>query len=408
MTQSPSTVTIVANPNYKSKEGEPGGEREGAGPTLLEMAAGGEGVSDNPEEIDPSQVPHHRRFFSDLGQETRTLRHSLSWPESTRRPRLSTSFSDCEGAAADCSILDEDGVRRAMVTHRSHTHEFSFHLPRNTEHGSIFSAEGRDIPDIAVENADSGSESRLSALQRIFITSDSHEGNNCDDNQQISFVTETLNEVFVTDTTFRGMADSLKSSSKLCSKCKDCSCHIEADSARKASSELESSIEGSSARAVSELENVVDGEPVAIPPPPSDLNISGEPICDLCQHCRKCPSCRLPAGPESNSQMDDKSVASPGCSEGLPVESSSQRQCSCGPGDGSTADSPPEESHNCVCSHGEGHQECNTNDDERAQQQKEHLEVPVLRRVKYESGSSTCSSRSPSVHSIEYDWDRER
>ena len=128
-------------------------------------------------------------------REARSLRHSVSWPEATLRPRRGARYHDTDSAGLgffDDSVERAEGAGRPACTH---SHEFNFHLPLNTETTSDRPPVSRPRDTTPTNAVDLGS-------TRVFYTSDCCEEDQCLSQQgnQISYVTETLNEVFVTDT----------------------------------------------------------------------------------------------------------------------------------------------------------------------------------------------------------------
>ena len=205
MSHSVSTNTIVDTPEtasdevdakHYSCEQDTSADRD----SVSNLSTRLEEVSERSDEVDDSQ---DEAGCSSVG--TRRLRHSQSWPEATHRrtrrvPQETTSLDvDC---AASMEILEDIGLVEspslARCTHSTGSREFCFHLPLNT---------GRDrgeqvgMPSIAVQEPSPGR-----ATQQIILMDEStpKDEGQCDDGQ-VSYVTETLNQVFLTDPNFKGV-----------------------------------------------------------------------------------------------------------------------------------------------------------------------------------------------------------
>ena len=140
---------------------------------------------------------------------------------------------DLNGNPADSPCVES--TTNIPRPQRQISHEFNFHLPLNTSADwSTVTGHGGDTPVIMM-NADSAS-SVIEASPRIIYTSecltpeDEMDG---DGQQQISFVTETLNEVFVTDSSFQVLSRSVE----------DCGCRSSESDSKTGSSSDEDKID---------------------------------------------------------------------------------------------------------------------------------------------------------------------
>ena len=116
----------------------------------------------------------------------------------------------------DADSLEEDNMVDPSLHLTASTHEFNFHLPLNTERVRPESSEHEyNIPTISAQRMTPSAPAPggVSNLQRIFITSEQEreESENLSDLSQISFVTDALTDVFITDFNF---SDSSKDGSK--------------------------------------------------------------------------------------------------------------------------------------------------------------------------------------------------
>ena len=116
----------------------------------------------------------------------------------------------------DADSLEEDNMVDPSLHLTASTHEFNFHLPLNTERVRPESSEHEyNIPTISAQRMTPSAPAPggVSNLQRIFITSEQErvENENLSDLSQISFVTDALTDVFITDFNF---SDSSKESGK--------------------------------------------------------------------------------------------------------------------------------------------------------------------------------------------------
>ena len=116
----------------------------------------------------------------------------------------------------DADSLEEDNMVDPSLHLTASTHEFNFHLPLNTERVRPESSEHEyNIPTISAQRMTPSAPAPggVSNLQRIFITSEQErvENENLSDLSQISFVTDTLTDVFITDFNF---SDSSKEGGK--------------------------------------------------------------------------------------------------------------------------------------------------------------------------------------------------
>ena len=116
----------------------------------------------------------------------------------------------------DADSLEEDNMVDPSLHLTASTHEFNFHLPLNTERVRPESSEHEyNIPTISAQRMTPSAPAPggVSNLQRIFITSEQErvENENLSDLSQISFVTDALTDVFITDFNF---SDSSKEGGK--------------------------------------------------------------------------------------------------------------------------------------------------------------------------------------------------
>lgn len=223
ISHSPSTVTIVANPDLadQAETASVSSDLEPSGGSL------------------PHQDSHDSGMLSENGsvrggaqsatEDHRTLSHSMSWPESQRRKWSGSHMPYCEEASVSAEHLPP----RTTCTIRSSAHEFSFNLPVNTSQTSEHD-EATIIPEMVEPDTETdpstisqsstasttSSSPSSASSQRIFITSSiahDHQSAMQWTHPQISFVTDTLNEVFVTDqSSLNDKEENLVNSSKCC------------------------------------------------------------------------------------------------------------------------------------------------------------------------------------------------
>ena len=116
----------------------------------------------------------------------------------------------------DADSLEGDNMVDPSLNLTASTHEFNFHLPLNTERVRPESSEHEyNIPTISAQRMTPSAPAPggVSNLQRIFITSEQERAanENLSDLSQISFVTDALTDVFITDFNF---SDSSKENGK--------------------------------------------------------------------------------------------------------------------------------------------------------------------------------------------------
>ena len=141
----------------------------------------------------------------------RRLRHSRSWPEEHNVSQSSMGSDDDlfgSGASMPGSMDTTDETRWPSHNHTvsfanpdGRVNEFTFHLPVNTQQEESSGSNlpmSPAIPVVMVTGEDSESTEPLSRL----IISNSHQTLPDDPLKHVSFVTDTLNQVFVTDTNF--------------------------------------------------------------------------------------------------------------------------------------------------------------------------------------------------------------
>ena len=237
MSQSPSTMTIVANPDYQEVSDDDSDDRKYL--TTPKSSMKHQDSSDSgmlSENTSISETMHAiPSVFENPSGDSRSLRHSVSWPEPTRRTWRNKRFSDSDTTAV--GFLQEhssDGLSRTTFTHHGSSHEFNFHLPYNTELSSGEGSSNSEVPTISVEQTTPHDSIGIGST-RVFFTTDSNEGDHCCQRctPQISYVTETLNEVFVTDTSFQPSlissvtSKTLSESVGFCCKCGTKTCGLQ-------------------------------------------------------------------------------------------------------------------------------------------------------------------------------------
>ncbi len=463
MSQSASTVTIVANPNFKGKaedqqertslkeeeeEQEVTADLEDDG-CYLNVDGATQGnikhqdsadsgmLSDNGS-VSETTPPNLTVLFEAMGHDTRTLRHSLSWPETIHRRRGNVRFSDVDALGAESAAMleEEPDIPRPVCMHHSSTREFNFHLPLNTRMTTSAAFEDGELPQISVEAINTPSSSNSGGpFQRIFFTSESHD--DIENNSQVSFFTDTLNEVFVTDTSFHG---GFSGSSKVgkCSKCgkiksskgKNINEKPLENVTNRDNEDVENDEKSNMRTGSREMESLEQSweEKANKENLEKDMKVQNSDSCD----------CAREVDSSKRIEEGEPSPHIEGCDH---VLHKAHTPCDCTTSDGCDPTNDPADcdtvlpSSNCLCDSSATQQtseqstalcDCprklvipqsqsgssKTNDSATTLKDivhKDSLEVPKLQRVKYmESGQWPTFSPSHSVASVECDWDRER
>ena len=340
MTHSPSTITVVAaGGSCSSSQDDVSVSR-----TRKDMV------------LSPSKVEQeYKREREQIRRcmNLRKLRHSRSWPEgdnSVRTPRRHQS---------DGSIsATEDGssaASHAMYPYIAGNLEFNFNLPLNTEMGVLDESEASPQKFIFMnprcEDADDGSSSAEESTQ------------------QVSFVTDTLNEVFVTDSAFQeAVIRSNSIPSQSCDKDGDAKCST-------------SGGPGCSCDANSNTEHVVRVEPSD-----SKTNLQISP-----------------------NHFEEKSEG-----EALEKHSKSQHR--------TTATSTKSTNNKLNIQKDQNESDSCTKEQDRSRKgsfsarfagdekvvSADCLDVPKIQKLKHGESVTSAMVRSHSPGAVEYDWDRER
>lgn len=246
MSQSPSTMTLVAQAEHQcNSDGDADGNSSETSDCLRKPKSNMKHqdssdsgmLSENGSILNSGNtIP---MVFENASGESRSLRHSLSWPEPTRRMRHRRHRADRRSSVVDFLDDNFDTVEgpQPSCTHQS-SHDFNFHLPLNTE--PVETGLSRAWDQTPTNAVDLGS-------TRVFYTSDCLDSPpDTRNTQQISFVTETLNEVFVTDTSFQTSfisavtSKALTESMGICCKCGNKTCAVTESSGRDSSAQEDS------------------------------------------------------------------------------------------------------------------------------------------------------------------------